>query len=263
MLDYVSFLDRQFQVRRSRNPRYSLRAMAGALGVDVAVLSRAIRGVRVPSFEIADRMAANLALSPEDHSAFLNSVAEAQKARSLARTMLPRRPLPQAKFERLEIDLFRIIGDWYHYALLELTRTEGFRPDPRWIACQLGISVAQAKLAISRLLKLGLLEQSGNELRKSKTNVTTAERARTSSALKRHQGQLLRKAKQSLERDPVEERNFLGMTMAIDPADLPKARKRLEQFAEKLCQELEGGKRRRVYQLSLCLFPLQKKPTRR
>jgi hypothetical protein len=45
-----------------------------------------------------------------------------------------------------------------HWRILRLCRTSEFRPDCRWIAGQIGASVDDVNLALSRLLKLGFLE---------------------------------------------------------------------------------------------------------
>jgi hypothetical protein len=37
-------------------------------------------------------------------------------------------------YRRLTEDTFEVVSHWYHYAILELTAVESFRPDPRWIA---------------------------------------------------------------------------------------------------------------------------------
>ncbi len=43
-------------------------------------------------------------------------------------------------------------------AILELTRRQGFRPDSRWIARELRVTVDEANIALQRLLRLELLE---------------------------------------------------------------------------------------------------------
>jgi hypothetical protein len=45
-----------------------------------------------------------------------------------------------------------------HWRILRLCRTSEFRPDCRWIVGQIGASVDDVNLALSRLLRLGLLE---------------------------------------------------------------------------------------------------------
>jgi hypothetical protein len=53
-----------------------------------------------------------------------------------------------------------IVSGKEHWKILQLCRTSGFRPDCRWIAQEIGVSVDQVNLALSRLLRLRLLEVS-------------------------------------------------------------------------------------------------------
>jgi hypothetical protein len=47
------------------------------------------------------------------------------------------------------------------------------------------------------------------------------------------------------------------MCMAIDPALLPEAKRRIDAFTTELMRFLEAGSRKSVYQLHVNLFPLQ------
>jgi len=96
-------------------------------------------------------------------------------------------------------------------------------------------------------------------LEPSQGGFTTADKTTTNAALRKHQRQSLEKALHSLENDPIEARSMTSMTMAIDPARLPEAKRLIEDFTQKLSQFLENGQSTSVYQLGIALFPLQKK----
>ena len=64
---------------------------------------------------------------------------------------------------------------------------------------------------------------------------------------------------ESLEKDTIEDRDITSMTMAIDPDRLPLAKSLIAEFTRQLCETLETGKQKRVYQLGVSLYPLQKK----
>ena len=74
---------------------------------------------------------------------------------------------------------------WYHYAILVMVETKGFRNDPRWIASHLGISALEVKLAIDRLFELELLQLVEGKLRFTDRDITTARKEQTTPALKR------------------------------------------------------------------------------
>ena len=68
--------------------------------------------------------------------------------------------------------------------------------------------------------------------------------------------QLLNKALQALEQQPLATRDYSTMTMAIDPTKLPEAKERLTRFRRDLCEFLEDGDQREVYCLALQLFAM-------
>jgi hypothetical protein len=80
------------------------------------------------------------------------------------------------------------------------------------------------------------------------------------SAHKRRQKEILNKSIESLESDPISERNHSGMTVAIDPALIPEAKKRISNFLQELSDFLESGNSTRVYEIHLSLFSLQTTP---
>ncbi len=90
----------------------------------------------------------------------------------------------------------------------------------------------------------------------------TGDRELTTGAHRRHQKQILEKSIASLENTPIAKRNHTSMTMAIDPALLPEAKRRMEKFTQELCDFLESGKRKQVYEMAVNLFPMSKEPRR-
>ena len=261
---YNQCLKKELSERCERNPRYSVRAFARALGVDVGALSRLLAGKQVPSYKLAQKLMAALALNPEEAESFIASVAETQRSRNLQRLspLLRRHQGTGSSSARpvdLSIDLYRVISDWYHFAILELTFVEGFESNPRWIAKELGISAAEASLAIERLMKFGLLSEQDGKLVKTEEQLSTVDKHLTTPALRKNQKQFLEKAIHSLENDPIEERNMSSMTMAIDPEKLPLAKLMIREFNQNLCKFLESGSRKRVYNLEIALYPIQAK----
>ncbi len=257
---YQHIIKEELARRCERNPRYSIRAFAKALQIDVGALSRVLAGKQIPSHKLAQKLIEALELEPEKSDVFVSSISETQGHRHLRRTSpffkkLQSKSVPQD----LSIDLYRVIADWYHVAILELTFVEDFESTPRWISKNLGIGQTEARLAIERLLNLGLLATKNGRLIKTTEQLSTADKHLTTPALKKNQRQFLERAMVSLEEDPIEERSITSMTMAIDPAKLNEAKKMIREFNQTLCQFLESGKQKRVYNLGVALCPVQKK----
>jgi hypothetical protein len=64
------------------------------------------------------------------------------------------------EIRQLVHDSLSLISNPYHLNILELIHLEEFRPDSRWIARVLDITVDEVNVAVSRLVRLGLLEMS-------------------------------------------------------------------------------------------------------
>ena len=64
---------------------------------------------------------------------------------------------------QLAHDTASAIAEWQHHAILELLKLPEFRPDSRWIARVLDLSVDDVNLALQRLLRLGMLRMNSRE----------------------------------------------------------------------------------------------------
>jgi len=257
---YRDCLHSELERRVQGNPSYSLRAFARALKIEPGALSQFLSGKRTPSHKLASRILRELDLSPDERNAFIASLASHQRSRGLKRMCPAFRALEAdvPSKRELSVDFFQVIAEWYHYAIMLLAETRGFKRDPRWIASRLGISPVEVKLALERLLMLELLQEVDGKLRFVDQEVTTANKDQTAPALRRRQRQILQKAIESLENDPIDRRSMTGMTMAIDPAKLPQAKKLISEFNRKMSRFLESGEKTEVYEMQISLFPLQK-----
>lgn len=259
--DYYQDLLAEELIKRCRkNPRYSTRAFAKALNIHVSSLSRILSGQQIPSYKICEKVFCKLELSPSDQKCFLISVATKQKALGLKRIAPVFKKIDSIKENRIDIsaDIWKSIADWYHGAIMELTFTAKIDNNPKKISQELDITEIEANQAVKRLIRLGLLEVQNGVLVKTHTLVASADKNLTSSAHQRQQKQILKKAIDSLENDPIEHRNMTSMTMAIDPNKVSEAKKMIQKFSRELCQYLETGKRKQVYQLGVCLYPISK-----
>lgn len=247
---YRSILMSELVRRVGQNPAYSLRRFAGQLGLSPATLSGVMSGKRKLSLKAAVQVCDKLGLDPTSAAGFYDSVAADKAALSTAKG---NRVVPQ--YSQLPEDVFQLMADWYHYAIIELTFVTGASADPRWYARKLNINYSQAVDAITRLKRLGVLEERRGKLVKTEARIASPDGIASTAVRKRH-AQILNKALASLEAHSVDERDFTAMTMAIDPRLLPEAKKRIAAFRRELCQFLESGKRKQVYELSIQLFPL-------
>ncbi len=242
-------LQNELVKRYRKNPRYSLRAFAKSLEVEPSALSKILRGKRRLTPAMQSRLGHRLGLGPQQ----MKQLLEKQNAEALA----------SSSFESLSCDAFQTIADWYHYAILELTRVNTFKSDVRWISRALGISVNETNAALERLERLQMIErdEQGN-IKPTQTNHTIAEPGESyrTSAARLFQKQVLQKALDAIDVVPLELRENSGVTMAINMEKFPEAEAMVRKFRRSLMELLESGdSKEEVYQLVVALFPLTQK----
>ena len=232
--------------RSERNPHYSLRAFARSLGMSHTVLSLVLSGKRPLSKKAAVLVATALALTPDEAHALF---------RLRTGKTTPFVPEPTS----MDLDTFAVIAQWYHFAILSLLELPDARLEAEWIGRQLIISSQDAALAIDRLIRLGILAQPDDGRWKQTKKSFRLDPRSSTAATRRFQLQLLNKAIESLQNDPLEKRDHTSTTFAMDPALLPYAKARIQKFRRELTSELEQlGTPSRVYNLTLQLFGCSK-----
>jgi transcriptional regulator with XRE-family HTH domain len=239
-IDPVAVLRAALDQRCRKNPRYSIRSFSRDSGISVTVLSLVLSGKRKLSKKATMKLADFLNLGPTETAAMISYDS----------------PVPQAQFQKMDLDRFSVISDWYHYAILSALELPDSQLEQQWISKQLGISVLEAKLAIERLKSLGLLEQNDEGRWQQSGNPIKIENSESTIATRKFHKQLLHKASESIDKDPISDRDFSSMTFAMDPSLVEYARRRIQTFRRQLTTELESkGNPGAVFQMNVQLFP--------
>ena len=237
--EVIKRLTEELAYSRSKNPSYSLRAFSKKLNIHASALSEILNGKREVTKKMGSKILRGLGVSPDEIDIIINNKE------------------PSAHTD-LSLEHFKVISDWYYFAILSLAEIDGFSDDHLWIAERLNITTKIAKEALNRLITLGYLERREDQsLHVRNINYKTPTDIANSS-LKNHTSQTLDLASQSLFRDPVDKRDFSTITMAVDTDQIPEAKKMIRSFRKKLSKKLEGGEKKEVYKLSIQLFPLSR-----
>jgi uncharacterized protein (TIGR02147 family) len=245
-LSHKLFLEREFSRRCGNNPRYSLRAFARFLGVSHTVLSLVMNGKRNLSKKALEKISDKLSLSPIEAS-------------ELFKTKFNIRPV-ESQFDQLSLDTFSLISDWEHYAILSLLEIPQARFNHFWMAKRLGITPLRTKMAMDRLLRLGLVKRFRNGKYKQVSKPIKIENKISTPATRKFQKQLLELALESIDNDPMEIRDMSSITFAMNPKDVPWALEQIRKFRRELCSQLEQkGRPKEVYNLCVQLYPVTKK----
>lgn len=250
LADFREYLRNELQRRQKTNPSYSLRAFARQLKMQSSFLSKILRGERKITPAFVARVSERLGLSEEN-------LAEFQASATLMSRCHPNKTFTQFKF--LPEDVFTAISHWYHYAIVELTKTEGFRYDIDWMAAQLKLTAEQVSDAIARLVRLGLLEvTAGQTLRSTGSFSNAIDKNLVTKAQRNLQAEILSKGIQALENTPVTERDQSSITVACASSLLPEVKERIKVFRRELGGFLSHNVRTadKVYHLSVSFYPV-------
>lgn len=239
-LDPIQLLRKTLTERCQNNPQYSIRAFARASGISHTVLSLVLAGKRQFSKKATEKLADHLNLDPIQRQA-----------------LMTRHLTNQQNFSNLSLDSFELISDWYHYAILSALELPGAQLDAQWMAKQIGIKPLQTKLAIERLKRLKLVEQMDDGSWKQCSAAIKVDNKHSTAATRKFHKQLLIRAAESIDKDPIKHRDFSSMTFAMDPSQVEFARKRIQAFRRQLVAELESrGSATAVFNFSLQLYPV-------
>ena len=260
--NYKHYLKDVLEQRLHARRRYSLRAFARDLGMNPARLSCVLNDKKGLSAEAALSIGQKLDLSSDECDHFCSLIqyqhGRTPAVRHLAEQRIKRQQAGHDFFE-LSRDHFNIIADWYHFAILELIQTAEFTHDPQWIARRLGISQHEAAQAVERLQRLGYVTKTERGLERCRFQVKTTADV-PSEAIRKHHKQVLTKAADALDSQPVDVRDVSTIMMAVDEKRLPDAKKMIERFRRELSAFLEGGTSKdEVYSLSIQLFRVSEK----
>ncbi len=248
--DFKDFLRDEFEKKIKSNPRYSLRSFAKHLDIDPSFLSKIFKGQRKITGKFLVNICAHLGVSPKDFSDF-------RKGKKVYQ-FKELKNIPSPQLFELDQDQFKSIADWYHYAILELTKISSFQPSAAWISNVLAIPIREAENAVKRLFKLNLLKEVGGNWSITGQNTTMGNRF-TAPAFRQLQKQVLEKAQEALEEIPFEVRSQTSMTMAIDSMRIEEAKDLINEFRRKFTALMQSeGSADTVYHLGVSFYPVSK-----
>jgi transcriptional regulator with XRE-family HTH domain len=241
----LEVLLKKYEEGRQKNTRWSKRAFAKRLGVSPGALSEIFSQKRSLSLKLRRKMAGKLELSPMEEADFFSVGLPSGQDES------------RIDYHILEEDQFRLISDWWYFAILNLVKTKGFRPSPIWIAKRLGITPKTATEAWERLFRTQHLEWSGKKVVRKYPRIGTSDETINLAARKSHLEDL-KLAERSLNQVPLQWRDHSSMTLVIDRKDIQKAKEMIRLFQDKFAKEIHKESGDEVYKLSMALLPLSK-----
>lgn len=263
-------LKQYFSRKQEQNPSYSLRALARDLDVAPSYVSGLMNGKKRASVKMIARLAPLLGFDESAEGALrmatsLEAIGDLEVSKELrtnsALQTLEAIPL----FKPLSKRKLSLLERWYYVAILDLMECDDFEDTPQWIAQRLGLFPHDVQDALRTLEKLELIERGVRKSKpvwKKRDTRIRLPTGRSLNEIRQFHRQMIERALLELrfktsQRD-FERRLISGITFAVDPRNISKARRKLEAAIHSISAELMTGRCTEVYQLNVQLFPLTK-----
>lgn len=236
----IDRLRAELESRKRKNPRYSLRAFARALGMSQSLLSNILNGKRALTAKQALKIANALSFDALETEKFLG-VTFAKKTQN---------HFPEAD---IPFDLH-----WSEVAIMDMIALKDFRADAAWIAEKLNVTQNRAFHSLKRLEKLGLIRRTDGTVQKTSAKLCFTS-PKVQKFVRQYHREMAEKALTAMER--TDDRSFTahefrGATLSVDPSRLPQAKELIKTFLEQLSGLLADGDCTDLYQINIQLFSL-------
>lgn len=248
--DYRTILRSEFERREKHNPSYSLRAYARDLETIPSRLSEILSKKQGLSPEKASAFAKKLGLNPLETNFFVALVEKEHGRSKLARDAahIRLKKFGHKDQKKMSMEVFKLISNWEHLAILELVQLSGARSDIPWIAKRLEITSTHAKECVERLLHVGLLVKKNGRIKRVDDSIFIWPAEIPSEAIKNYHKGVITKSLNSLFTQAIEKREFSSMVMPIDSDKIPEAKKMIREFSFELNKFLTDSKKKdRIY----------------
>ncbi len=258
LLDFRQILKNEYDHRRERNPSYSLRSFARDLNLSASRISEVLNNKGDLSSQSMMEIGARLSI-PRDELLAIKAAMDLKKSTSEEVKQSAQKYLDnynyQSKFLQLSEDTFRILADWYHYAILSAMEMNYFDGSVAFLSRVLRLDPKTTQEALDRMLANNMIRFHDGRYFPTGEVFSTSNDVQ-SKALKVAHRQTLEQAIQSLEDVNIDLRDITSATICIDIDRLPEAKKMIRDFRRGLSRFLEAGKKNAVYNINIQLHPL-------
>lgn len=262
-------LKQAYLLRRERNNAYSLNAFAQDLGISKSFLSRVLSGERPVSMKLAIQISVALDLNEAESRSLLFSVIQFSSKNAKISKKVKARIQKEFRessntpiiYTTIDLERFKVMSHWYHFALINLIRIKGFKSNPLWIAKKLGITVLETRDAIERLISLGLIREVNGSLMASSDQFLNVKTQKSDLAIRNFHEQMITKAKDELKKtstDAFNRRLINGITFTCSKEQIEMIKNKIEQFQDEILALTGSVEGEELYQMNIQLFPLLK-----
>ncbi len=262
-IDYRKYLAAYYQGQKKKIRRFSYRYFAEQAGISSSsFLQRVIEGHRNLTARTTAKFVKAIGFTPKEVLYFKHLVRFNQAKTALEKQehyMILRSMSGNVKESILQANQYDFFDKWYTVVIRELICLKNFKEDYETMAKMVNpaVSASDAKKAVQRLLKLGLVKKEKEGGYRQTDKVIKADRNISSMAVRSFVKTMLGHAAEAMYRLNKKERHISSMTLGVSPACYDLIGAEIEAFRDRIKTIVDSNKdSNRVYQLNLQLFPV-------
>ncbi|QQS03505.1 MAG: TIGR02147 family protein [Fibrobacterota bacterium] len=263
--EYRLWLRDAYEARKSRNPAFSHRYIAGKAGFGSSgTFARILDGSRNLSMDGAMALSRVFGLNRAEKEYFehlvLHNQAEGEAERRFFLEKLA--AVRKSRVVQLREHQMALFDDWRRLALRETLDLVEHRDDFQALGELLSppASADEAREALEVLQELGLARPDEDGIwRKTEAVLTTPDEG-VHQAVRRFQRDTMDLAKDALDRHPPKEREIATLTLAISDAMMERVKDKIRQLRREILEMArEDDRPDRVHQVNFQVFPLTRR----
>lgn len=239
-----------YEAKKKKNSRFSMRSYAKMLGISSGRLSEILSGKSPLTEKKARSIIEKLSLDTQDKQYFLRLVENENHFRSQTRGQSQ-----TTTTRKLNIEEFSVICDWEYFSLMALIETSTFKSETKWIAKKLGISVVRTQEVLLRLQKLGFISREDGEYKNTHRSLSTLTDI-PSSALRKANTECILHGLEKMDMIDVHLRDITSITLPVNIKKLKEAKMLIRKFKSQMSRLLAKDDTTEIYNLNIQLVPV-------
>ncbi len=247
--DQLNTLKKYFDLKKKKNPNFSLRNLARTIKISPSYLSRVFSGKKKLTLKIYSLLVHVLEVPEEDkfldNTQFANLTLKSKKSK--------------IQYDLEDVRKTTLLDNWFLLPILELTTCKDYDGSIEYISLKLGLSEYDIKRALGWLQargylkknKMGILKKSRLKLKIPTTKVH--EKVQNYHIMQMYRA--TRVLKYQIEEKDFDQRLITGATFAIDKSKIDQIKKILSESLYEVVDLATEGSCQDVYQLNIQFFP--------
>jgi uncharacterized protein (TIGR02147 family) len=248
----ADFLRAQYEERKKKNSRYSLRAYAKLLGISSGRLSEVLSKKSLLGYRTATKITAKLDLTTKEKSAFLAMV-ESELFNNNRKRYNRKAP---SRFRQMPLEEFSIVSDWEYFAMLALIDTKSFKSDESWISKKMGLPVSRVEKVLGDLKSMDLIQTATSGVITTTHNEISTLTDVPSEVLRKSNIDAIQRGVDKIAITDVLLRDVTSLTIPVSLSKIREVKAVIQQCKMKIMKLMDEESTTDVYNLNIQFVPV-------